>query len=265
MNDSMHDKHDLDLISALVEGDLPDPSAAEELVSSCRECARLYRAHLTVREAVRAEPPPQMTEAERARVRTALWRELEEPATKPSRTRTSWWYRAVPAAAALVVVAGVAGSVYLDGFGGDAATEAASDTTAVADETQEDATALSPLSESYSTSDGADATEAPAETMPAADDAGEPRVESAPSDLSELEDAANAFRERVESGDVEILEEFDCDPPRPGDGDILAAEEIQLEGGPTWLAAFGKPGEVATVVVYRPTDCEVLFADGQGP
>src|SRR5690606_40623733 len=96
----MHHDHDLDLISALAEGHLEDPAMAQELVASCEECAELYHAHLTVREAVTAEIRPQMTNSERVRLHNSLWAEVEpSPAPPPARPANPRWYRLMPVAA----------------------------------------------------------------------------------------------------------------------------------------------------------------------
>lgn len=265
MTESMHRDHDLDLITALAESRLDDPARAQELIASCEECAELYRAHLTVREAVEAEESPQMTEMERARLHNALWAEVGESSSAPVRPASPWWYRLLPAAAVLVVAVGV-GTVL--NSGGDAGTEEAVESlSADSDDAGADsATEMAPQADSPS-EEGQDET---AETFMAPDTTaamqGDDRTnltEAATSDFSraELPAAVEEFRDRATSGDRTVADDaFECDPP-PEVEQLLALESATLDGDEVWFAAFGEADTVGPVVVYRRSDCEVILTD----
>lgn len=259
----MHRDHDLDLLSALAEGNLADPALAERLIDTCPECAAVYRAHSTVLQAVEAEARPRLTELERARLHTSLWEEVSRAPAQPARTSTSpWWYRLAPIAAVLVVVVGIGVTGQLGG--GDAATDIAGDsaTTAAEDTSRE----LAPLSDDAASPE---ATEAPADTLAAAEttaaDGGDSREESAAggADLAwrQLPEALDDFRRRAASADRSVPDRFDCPPPEEVEDDPVVVEETRVEGEPAWLAAFGNVGDISAVAAYRQADCEVLEFD----
>lgn len=262
MSESMHRDHDLDLISALAEGRLEDTATAQELVASCEECAELYRAHLTVREAVEAEMSPQMTHMERARLHNSLWAEMD-PAPTPVPSSTPWWYRLMPAAAVLVVAVGVATVL---NSGDDTGTEEAAElqTTASDDAGADSATELAPQADSPAEADEEAETFIASDTTAAMDDDARTESTEAPSsDFSraELPGAVDAFRDRAATGDRTVADDaFECDPP-PDVEQLLALESATVEGEEAWFAAYGQADDVGPVVVYRRSDCETILTD----
>lgn len=265
----MHRDHDLDLISALAEGRLDDPATARALVASCEECAQLYRAHLTVREAVAAEIPPQMTNSERVRLHNTLWTEVE-PATSPTPAPASspWWYRLMPVAAVLVVAVGI--TTVLNS-GGDAGSEESLETLAGAsdDAGADGARELAPQRDSPAEGDEEAETFIVPDTTAAMD--GDAQTESteapasgeASSDFSraELPEALEEFRNRASTGDRTVADEaFECEPP-PDVAQLLALESATVDGEEVWFAAYGEAETVGPVVVYRRSDCEMILTD----
>lgn len=280
----MHTHHDLDLVIALAEGSLADPSAAEELIASCSECADTYEAYLTVRAAVAAAPAPAMTELEKRRMSNALWAELAVDGTAPAglspapvdgsartradaptpRTRdhaptprtTPWWYRVAPVAAALAVVVGVGATltggddqatfVTVSGELGDAGTPEAFEPPAEAD--GEESTDMLVLPE---TTAGGDETADTVVTF----------SRQVPLEITtaELEEAVATFESEVEDGyrpeDIDqecVGTELDADP-------IVATETVILDGAPVLFVAVGEPDDVTAVVVIHQSDCTFLY------
>lgn len=261
----MHRDHDLDLISALAEGRLAASAMAQELVDSCEQCAELYRAHLTVREAVEAEIPPQMTNAERVRLHNALRAELEPAPVAPAPSPNPWWYRLMPVAAVLVVAIGV---TTILNSGGDGGTEEARETLATAsdDAGADGATEMAPQADSPppEADEEAETFVAP-DTTAAMDDAEQTEsTESPSSDFSraELPAAVEEFRDRARTGDRTVADEaFECDPPADVE-QLLALESATVDGQEVWFAAYGEADDVGPVVVYRRSDCEMILTDG---
>lgn len=264
MNESMHRSHDPDLISALVEGSLADPTEALGLVESCPECAQIYRSHVLVRQAVAEAGPAEMTDLERRRIRMAVWDELESD-RKPVPT-TPWWYRIAPVAAALVVVVGVGGVIMTGGGGGDSssATTAAADLAAGADGAQDagEAGDASLLQAPAATSAPDDTVAADEEQAFASETTSAAATESAAGGGSlEMTERTARFADRYLAGETSIDEEFGCWEAAESEGDVLAAEADEFEGSPVWVVAFGTGDEVEVVVVYDRIDCTVVFRD----
>lgn len=269
MSESMHRDHDLDLISALAEGRLEDPVTAQELVASCEECAELYRAHRTVREAVAAEISPQMTNSERIRLHNTLWTEVEpSPVATLSRSSNPWWYRLMPVAAVLVVVVGVATVL---NSGGESGSEEAMESLASAsdDAGGDSATELAPQADSPTEGDEEAETFMAPDTTAAMDldarteSTEAPATEEASSDFSraELPAALDEFRDRASTGERTVADDaFECDPP-PDVEQLLALESATVDGEEVWFAAYGEADTVGPVVVYRRSDCETILTD----
>lgn len=268
MSEDMHSRHDLDLIAAYAEERLEDPAPAEELVASCPECADLYRSHVIVRRAIAEAPPVAMTEFERRRLRDRIWDTAELAPAKPAPASTPWWYRLAPVAAVLAVVVGAGGVFLSGGLGTGDSAETDAPTAAVAPEAAAD--------ETVGVSDGEtdaglmaapDTTEAMSEDPApaggieesAAADQAEFRLDLS---MTELEEVISEFLERVDSGETEVDEEFDCLSEAPLDESPMAAESIRLADTTLWLVALGENGEVGRVEVYRQADCALVHLEG---
>lgn len=256
----MHRHHDLDLITALVEGHLADPAPAEELVASCPQCADVFHTHLTVRQAVEGAERPAMTEFERRRIRGAVWEQLDRSATRASSSPTPWWYRIAPVAAIMVVVVGVAGILLTNPGGEDAGTASdpvAGDMRAASDDAGE--SAVEPMAETYEASG---ATESPAQaSATTAADAGADGLEQAALTSAELDEAASAFAERASAGEVGADESFACWPAVETEEAVVAVESVELDGEPVWFVAFGAGSEVNSVAVYDEAECTLIYRD----
>lgn len=269
MTNRMHETHDIDLLAALAEGRLDDPRPAEELVSSCPECAELYHTHRTVLEAVRRQPRPELTEMESRRIRTRVWDEIGVSSDSPARQTpvrsTPAWYRVLGVAAALAVVVGVAG-VIVRGGGEDSglATIAAESSDAGGATTDaETLRALADASESAATTAATSDTVTPEATIAA--DGGEADEETvadtaaAPPAYTQagLEPALESFLERYRQGAAEFDTAFPCGRSVPEDETIEAAEPVLIDSEPVWFVvavANGAPEARA----YRQDDCQVL-------
>lgn len=137
--------HEIELISALVEGRLDDESEALALIASSVELQAEYEAQKKAREALVAAGPALMQQEERAALHRDLWTALTSD-TRPS--RAPWYYRWVPVTAGLFVVL-VLGILIVGGQGDTsvetaaigAAAESAETTTAAATATTEAASA----------------------------------------------------------------------------------------------------------------------------
>lgn len=263
MNDEMHSQHDLDLIAAFAEGRLTDSAKAEELVAVCQECSEIYRSHRLVLEAIAAEQAPAMGDLERRRLRSNVWDALQtEPAAAVSPSGVPWWYRAASVAALLVVVVGV-GSMFVGG-GGDGAdsgtlelTSADAPTEAPTDDDGADEAAPEAFSAPATTAAADQAAEEMAEADGDASAAGEMRPNLT---MDDLEEATTEFGERVAAGNPTIDESFDCPAPEDVAEPVFATETAQVEDAPVWFVAFGRSGEVSSVVIFRQADCTVVFA-----
>lgn len=247
----MHQEHDLDLISDLVEGRLDDPAPAEALISTCAECAEAYEAHRLIKAAVAAEPPVSLNDFERRRLHDALWADLAPaPArTEQRKSTTPWWYRIAPVAAALVVVVGI-GTVLTGG--GEQATDTLE-------------TAGGELDAGGSTERGAEMFAAPEETVgtDVADTmASRSVLDEVVLTQDELEEAAGEFSGRIAAGPTDLdAEVFRCVDQDEMDEGVVGSEPAIVDGDPVWFVAFGSPDEVTVVRVYRQADCAVVFPD----
>lgn len=237
---------------------------AQELVASCAECAELYRAHLTVREAVAAEISPYMTNAERVRLHNSLWAEMEpSPTPAPSRSASPWWYRLMPVAAVLVLAIGVTSVL---NSGEDSASDEPLDTLASTsdDAGTDSATELVPQADTEEEGGDEAETFAAPDTTAATDSDGETEATEAPSfDFSraDLPAAVDEFRDRAGTGERTVADEaFECDPPSDEE-QLLALESATVDGEEVWFAAYGEAQEVGPVVVYRRSDCEIILTD----
>lgn len=258
----MHTDHDLDLVIALADGSLTDPHPAEELVATCPECARTYEAYLTVRAAVAASPVVTMTDLERRRLHNSLWAEIgaetapsSAPAAAPT-SRTPWWYRVAPVAAALVVVVGVGATLTGDD------TSATFDTVAAelgADRLEDETSG----GESGAEESMTDMLAAPEET--AAGDGSSDTVVTFSRRVplvittAELEEAVAAFEDQVESGYRPDDEIQSCVGAELDGEAVVATEMVTLDGAPVQFVALGSPTDVTAVVVLHQSDCTFLF------
>lgn len=98
--------HEIELISALVEGRLEDESEARALIASSVELQTEYEAQKRAREALAAAGPARLEENEKAVLHRDLWTALRQP---PKPARAPWYFRWVPITAGLfIIVAGIA-------------------------------------------------------------------------------------------------------------------------------------------------------------
>jgi hypothetical protein len=109
-------QHDPDLIASHAEGLLDDPGEAERLVATCPRCRDEYNAQQQVRSVLSGMPAVSMSAEERARLRAAI----HDLRPQPRSSWSPWYLRVASAAAALVVLAGLAG--VLNNQGGGATT-----------------------------------------------------------------------------------------------------------------------------------------------
>lgn len=240
----MHNDHDLDLIAALVEGDLEDPRAAEDLVASCPECRQAYRAHLTIRQAIEAAPRPSLDDLERQRLRSSVWNALQtdnaDSAAGPV-GNTPWWYRIAPVAAAFVVVVGATAIL---SPADDAATFRTSGGAPAPSIASDGATEMAPA-DAYV-----------AESAPDADspDSGDDRLRS----FGDFDEASDDLRQRIDQ-DLAVVDDaaLECVPPELG-SEVVAAEEAFVDGRPVWLVAYGTERSIDRIEAYSPGDCENL-------
>jgi hypothetical protein len=110
--------HEIELISALVEGRLEDESEARALIASSAELQAAYEAQKNAREALTAAGPALMRQDEKTALHRDLWTELR---TETKRTRTPWYYRWVPITAGLFIV--MIAVVVVGGGGGNETAE----------------------------------------------------------------------------------------------------------------------------------------------
>jgi hypothetical protein len=103
--------HEIELISALVEGRLEDDSEARALIASSVELQTEYEAQKKAHEALAAAGPTFMRDDERAALHRDVWTALR---AETRRSRTPWYYRWVPITAGLFVVV-ILGAVILGG------------------------------------------------------------------------------------------------------------------------------------------------------
>jgi hypothetical protein len=98
---------DRELIAALAEGSLEDETEARALIESSEEARADYEAQRAALEALAEVAPARMTEAEKAALHRDLWTRLTTEKAPPRRAG-AWWARWAFAAAALLLVVGVA-------------------------------------------------------------------------------------------------------------------------------------------------------------
>jgi hypothetical protein len=94
--------HELELISALVEGTLEDETEARALIASSSELKEEYEAQKAARAALLSISPASLTEAEKATLHREVWTELRSQ--PPAAVRTPWYYRWVFSGAAVLLV-----------------------------------------------------------------------------------------------------------------------------------------------------------------
>ncbi|MFP3881544.1 MAG: hypothetical protein ACLFRT_05575 [Actinomycetota bacterium] len=114
-------EHELELIAALVEGRLEDESEARALIDSSPELREEYEAQKLAYEALQNAGTASLRETERAELHRDIWTQLRSGPAQPV-SKTPWYYRWAPVAAALLVVVGL---VSVLGQGGDDAGEEA--------------------------------------------------------------------------------------------------------------------------------------------
>lgn len=259
MTDEMHQRHDLDLIAALAEGRLDDPSPAEEQVATCAACADVYRAHRVVLAAIAADPVPRLDDLERRRLRQGVWAGLGVADDAPVRS-TPWWYRVAPVAAALVVVVGIV--AILTGGQGDSGVDLTqARETFSADTTAGDMETMSESTEAAGTDApggaGESGTTAAADTTAPADTV-------VTNDVAMSEDGyarvASEFADRVAAGETDVDEAFDCvyTDASGEPEDVEAAEGAFAAGTLLWVAANEEEPEIE-VRIYRSSDCVEVY------
>lgn len=259
MIEPMHETHDLDLLTALVEGGLDDPAPAEALVRSCPECARIVSDHQLVRSRVQVEPVVALTELERRRLHSNVWSALEEqsPATSGSSPRTAkgtpWWYRVAPVAAALVVVVGI---MSLNPGETSSTTMLTQLDAPPADAFRPAAGGSNEAEEFAATVPTGDAT---ATTAAAADTTAGAAIAGAP-DLEILADEASAFERRAASMPGDLPEAAaECVVAEAPEEDPVAAVRVSVADTEVWMVAFGQASDIAEVRVYDVDTCELLY------
>lgn len=122
-------EYELELIASLAEGTLEDETEARALIGSSPQLRAEFEAQVRALERLRDESMVTMSDTERAALRRDVWSRLRS-ATTSAGSRVPWYYRWVPAAAALVVVVGVLS--VLPRSGEDGALETAADVTTTA-------------------------------------------------------------------------------------------------------------------------------------
>jgi len=269
----MHNDHDLDLITALAEGRLEDPAAAEDLVATCPECAQVFDSHRTVLEAVALQDPVFLDDFERRRLRSAVWEalELEEiPVTTaiPRPSGALWWYRVGAVAAALFVVVGVGSQLVSERGDETGATFATTggelaptdrfntfEGPAAGSEEQFTEETSSAAQDEAASSEEADS---PATTAAGADTSG------LQVDADDLAEAAAQFGRRASASEEAHSESaLTCasqDQAAPA-APVVATEPVDVDGAPAWFVAFGSESEIVGVNVYVDETCEVLYRD----
>jgi hypothetical protein len=111
--------HEIELISALVEGRLDDESEARALIESSPELREEYETQKLAHDTLRSLGTVAMSETERAALHRDVWSALRSDSGRAGR-RTPWYYRWAPVAAGMFVVAGAVGVLSQTG-GPDAA------------------------------------------------------------------------------------------------------------------------------------------------
>lgn len=96
--------HEIDLITALAEGSLPDESEARALIESSPEARAAYEDQLLAIESLAVLAGADLTGAESAELRRDIWTGLRSPS---SSQRSPWWSRVAVAGGALVVAFGL--------------------------------------------------------------------------------------------------------------------------------------------------------------
>ncbi len=122
-------RHEIGLISGLVEGTLDDESEARALIERSREAREEFEAQRLSYEALHRVDPVSMSDHERAKLRRQVWTELRRDPS-PSRRATPWIYRLAPFAAALILVVGVLGVLNRGFQGADETADTLADTAA---------------------------------------------------------------------------------------------------------------------------------------
>lgn len=112
-------KRDIELIGALVEGNLADETVARALIEQSEEARREYEAQRSAYLALQSARHVEMSDTEKAALHRDLWSELQR-SPAPATRSVPWYYRLAPVAAALIVVVGVL--AVLDRGGQQAAT-----------------------------------------------------------------------------------------------------------------------------------------------
>lgn len=254
---------ELELIAALVEGRLEDETEAHALVASAPEFRDEYQAQRLAYETLRGLEAVELTEHERAALHRDVWTTLQRK--KAPAGRTPWYYRWIPATAAMLFVlvglATVLGQLGGQDSGGGADL-ATSGTTSVADGLDRDDGGADGIE-----GDGAETFEEPADTTVAE------AAEAPPADTvafySEEADKLRAgeLGARTQSFDDETdadtcLEHAGLDSyvavatltPPPD----LAQSETPL----VMAVPEGSELSDATVAFVDPTACQLIYVDG---
>ena len=98
--------NEIELIAALVEGELEDETEARALVESSSKHKNEYEAQKTAYQALSSIPPAQLTEHEAAALHRDVWTQLQSQPTAAV-AKVPWYYRWSYAAAGLLVVVGL--------------------------------------------------------------------------------------------------------------------------------------------------------------
>lgn len=114
-------EHEIELISALVEGRLEDESEVRALIASSPEMQTEYESQKIAHEALASAGTTHMREDERAELHRDLWTALR---AEPRPSRAPWYYRWVPITAGLLIIF-VVGIMITDGQSETATFEAA--------------------------------------------------------------------------------------------------------------------------------------------
>jgi hypothetical protein len=97
--------HEIELVTALAEGTLPDETEARALISSSAEARAEYEAQVKAIEALRSLGDEQLTAAESAELRREVWTGLRAVPNTPA--RSPWWARAAAAMGAVALAIGL--------------------------------------------------------------------------------------------------------------------------------------------------------------
>lgn len=268
--------HEIELIAALVEGRLEDPSEALAAIESSPELRDEFEAQKLAYDALRSAGSEAMIESERAALRRDVWTALRSGESRVAR-RTPWYYRWAPVAAGMFVVAGAV--AVFSQVGGDDAMEAAgeateaptSDTATLFGLTEDQDLAVAEDAETAADIDGSG--ESTEEAYPGADDGAEPMTrtraaffaaEAASLRAGEMEAiVSQTYLHASASEEGRCVEEAGLEGFEAFESRFVAEDDpLHDEVGP-FVVAFPEDADLATgpVAFVDLETCELLWLD----